>query len=454
MWTASASGLRTRAWTLGCALALAAALPGCGSSGSGAPAAAAEAAAGRAGPSIPANCPDAVLAAVEYVARRVYTELARGRIVASVVRRLESSASLSSAVARDDPLAARRALGELLAHQVAAVRVVRGARTLAAIEAGAGIAPARGLLVDAHHAPVGSFTVSMQGISGYAATIAALVPGARVVVTGGGVLRAVTFHPVPALLAALAAGRREAAVGGVAYRVQRLSGTAFSGGLLTISVLFPSSSVASLCRPRPPSGLSAPSASSGSSAGTAPSAVEAWAATLGSVAEQVYRSERVGAKAELILSDIERSSPFREAVLAGDRAATRAAIIGFFRTSLHIVRVRVIRAGRLLIDVGGPHVLAPISGVVRDASGRVAARFLFAIQDDLGFQLLSQAFTGAQVLMREGALQVMGTLHPGPAAVPDRGSLVYRGVPYEAYSFDAEAFPSGPLRISLLFPTG
>jgi hypothetical protein len=397
------------------------------------------AAAGPLGGPIPTDCPGAVLRAVEETARRVYAELARGRIVTLVVRRLESSAALSSAVARDDPLAVRRALLGVVAHQVASVRVVRGARTLAAIEARAGIAPARGLLVDAHHAPVGSFTVSMQGISGYAATIAALVPASRVVVESRGVLVASTFPPTPALLAALAFGRREAAYRGVAYRVQRLSGTAFSGGPLTISVLFPSSSVASLCRPR---------------GASAPSAVEAWAATLGSVAEQVYRSERVGAKAELILSDIERSSPFREAVLAGDRAATRAAIIGFFRTSLHIVRVRVIRAGRLLIDVGGPHVLAPISGVLRDASGRVAARFLFAIQDDLGFQLLSQAFTGAQVLMREGALQVMGTLHPGPAAVPDRGSLVYRGVPYEAYSFDAEAFPSGPLRISLLFPTG
>jgi hypothetical protein len=48
---------------------------------------------------------------------------------------------------------------------------------------------------------------------------------------------------------------------------------------------------------------------------------------------------------------------------------------------------------------------------------------------------------------------VMGTLRPGPASIPDRGRVVYRGTTYQAYSFVGEAFPSGPLRISLLYPT-
>jgi hypothetical protein len=45
----------------------------------------------------------------------------------------------------------------------------------------------------------------------------------------------------------------------------------------------------------------------------------------------------------------------------------------------------------------------------------------------------------------------MGTLSPGPVTVPDRGTVSYRGHTYQAYSFMATAFPSGPLRISLLF---
>ena len=44
----------------------------------------------------------------------------------------------------------------------------------------------------------------------------------------------------------------------------------------------------------------------------------------------------------------------------------------------------------------------------------------------------------------------MGTLRPGPASVPDRGAVSYGGRSYQAYSFIGEAFPSGPLRISLL----
>ena len=140
-------------------------------------------------------------------------------------------------------------------------------------------------------------------------------------------------------------------------------------------------------------------------------------------------------------------------MLAGNAKATRAAIVGFFRAHLHVVRVRVMRAGHLLVDVGGPHVLAPIHGVIRDARGRVAAHFEMAIQDDLGFTILTHAFTGAQTLMREGTKQVLGTLEPGPASVPNQGQVTYRGTIYEAYSFDAEAFPSGTLRISLLYRT-
>ena len=54
--------------------------------------------------------------------------------------------------------------------------------------------------------------------------------------------------------------------------------------------------------------------------------------------------------------------------------------------------------------------------------------------------------------MRAGGHQVEGTLSPGPASVPNRGVVSYGGRSYQAYSFTAEAFPSGPLRVSLLIP--
>ena len=108
---------------------------------------------------------------------------------------------------------------------------------------------------------------------------------------------------------------------------------------MSISLLVPSSSIASIC-------------ASGSA--TLADPARARADTWGLVAERVYYAEHAGSKAELIRDYIERSRAFRAAVLAGNAKATRAAIIGFFRSHLHIVRVRVLRAGKLLIDVGGP----------------------------------------------------------------------------------------------------
>jgi hypothetical protein len=423
-----ASALRSRrAWAFGAALALAAALPGCGSSSSGASTTITDTAAVA---PISTNCQDAVLEALEGVAHRVYQESASGRIVAEATQRLQSSSALAQAVEGDDGATAHRVLEGLLLNQIVSVRVVRDGRTLAKIERGAGIAPASGPILNARGQSVGTFTVSVQGANGYAQTVSGLLH-AQVLVRSAGRQLTATLHPAPRL----AKGTSEVGYRGVSYRVDTFAGEAFPDRPLSIALLAPSASIAGVCAKR----------------GTSPAQAQAQA--LGLVAERVYYAEHAGSKAELILGYVERSRAFRKAVLAGNAVATRAAIIGFFRSHLHIVRVRVIRAGKLLVDVGGPHVLAPIPGVVRNRRGRVVAHFLLAIQDDLGFQILAHAFTEAQVLMREGPRQVMGTLSPGPVKVPDRGRVVYRGVTYQAYAFTAEAFPSGPLRISLLYPT-
>ena len=49
-------------------------------------------------------------------------------------------------------------------------------------------------------------------------------------------------------------------------------------------------------------------------------------------------------------------------------------------------------------------------------------------------------------------MPVEGLLTPGPAKIPGHGPVSYRHTSYEAFSFDAASFPSGPLRISLLLP--
>jgi hypothetical protein len=380
------------------------------------------------------DCAGATLEALERVGYSVYEESASGRIVAQAVYRLESSRALAEATARGEARTAERVLRSLLLNQIVSVRVVRAGRTLARIERGVGIAPAHGrLLLDGEL--VGTFAVSTQGANGYAQTTSGLTAAQVLVRSEGRTLRS-TMHLAPGPLRALRGDPGEVSLAGVAYRVDTFAARAFPDRPMSISLLVPSSAVAAAC----------------ANAQTRGDAARARANAWGLVAERVYYAEHEGSKANLILGVVERSSAFRKAVLAGNAKATRAAIIGFFRAHLHVVRVRVMRAGRLLVDVGGPHVLAPIHGVIRDARGGVAAHFEMAIQDDLGFTILARAFTGAQTLMRVGTHQVVGTLSPGPASVPDRGRITYRGASYDVYSFDAEAFPSGPLRISLLYP--
>lgn len=382
------------------------------------------------------DCPGATLEALERVGHSLYEESATGRIVAQARYRLASSQALAEAVARGDEPATMRVLRGLLLNQIVSVQVQRAGRTLARIERGKGIAPAVGQL-QLGGQTVGTFAVSVQGANGYAQTVSGLT-AAQVVVRGRGHVLASTLQPAPP--PRLRANQMEATLAGVGYRVDTFAASAFPNRPVSVSLLVPRSTLTAACAHVDPARPAI---------GAAQARADAW----GKVAERVYGAEHMGPKAQRILAIVEDSRAFRTAVLAGNAAATRAAIIGFFRTHLHVVRVRVMRAGKLLVDVGGPHVLAPIPGVIRDARGRVAARFELAIQDDLGFTILARAFTGAQTLLRTATEQVMGTLSPGPAQVPNRGEVSYRGVAYRAYSFEGEAFPSGKLRVSLLYPT-
>ena len=117
------------------------------------------------------------------------------------------------------------------------------------------------------------------------------------------------------------------------------------------------------------------------------------------------------------------------------------------------MRVRVTRAGKLVYDLGGPYALEPASGIVHSPDGTTAARFSLAVQDDTGYIKLMHRFTGAAVQLVSPLGKVPGsTLEPGPRRIPAAGALSYRGRRYLANSFDATAFPSGKLRISLLVP--
>jgi hypothetical protein len=371
-------------------------------------------------PAAPAACAETVASTLGVVAARIYRQAAGGRDVAQAVHRLTNSATLSAAARAGSASATRAALNALLLGQIARVEVLRGGRVLAAAGSGAAVAPVAGTLPGSAGA---RYVLSVQSDRTYT-QVTSQVTGAQVLLLAGARRVAGTIA-LPASARVPASGALT--VDGRSYGVASLPAAAYPAGALRIALLVPASE------------LTCP-------ANAAPTR----AAVLGRVGERIYEAEQHSAVVAATVRRMENTGAFRAAVERHDAQAARQAILGFFAAHIHVVRVRVLVRGRLLVDVGGPYALAPVTGTLR-SGGRVLGSFVTAIQDDAGYLKLARLFTGAQVLMRLGSKQIMGTLDPGPSKVPDDGTVAYRGHTYEAHSFTATAFPSGPLRISLLF---
>jgi hypothetical protein len=391
------------------------------------------------------------------VAGRIYHEAATGGDIEQAVHRLQSSSALASAVNSGDAGGASAALRELLAGQIVRVQVLRGGRVFAQAGSGTAIAPVRGSIPGTNatfvlstqsdrtylqvvHQVTGAQVLLTTGSTGAApsepgtTTPGGTTPGGTAAGTttttgttttgavGGKRLAGTIAGPAPTSLPAAGA----VTYGGQSYQADSRTGQVYPSGALHIVLLVPTAKI------------SCPGS-------TGQTRVE----TLGHVGELVYQEELHSPDVAQTLRHVEDSSAFQHAVAARDAGATREAIVGFFREHIHVVRVRVSTSAGLLVDLGGPYVLAPVHGTLR-SGGKVVGQFEMAIQDDAGYLKLAHLFTGAEVLMRAGARQVMGTLSPGPASVPDRGAVSYGGSSYDAYSFTGEAFPNGPLRISLL----
>lgn len=369
-------------------------------------------------PPASATCATTVASTLGTVAARVYHEAATGGNVAQAVHRVQSSAALAGAINGGSSAAARSALQALLVGQIVGVEVLRGGRVFAQAGSGAAIAPVRGSIPGTS----ATFVLSTQSDRTYLQVVHQIT-GAQVLLLSGSRRIAGTIGGAPA---AGVPANGPLTVAGQSYQSFALSGAVYPSGELHIVLLVPAATIA--CPGSP-----------------AQTRVEA----LGHVGERVYQEELHSPNVTATLRHVENSAAFQSAVAAADASATRAAIVGFFEQHIHVVRVRVTTGSHLLVDVGGPYVLAPVQGTVH-RGGRVVGQFEMAIQDDAGYLKLAHLFTGAEVLMRTGARQVMGTLSPGPATVPDRGTVSYRGRSYQAYSFSGVAFPTGPLRISLL----
>ena len=185
----------------------------------------------------------------------------------------------------------------------------------------------------------------------------------------------------------------------------------------------------------------------------APTAGATVANTVGAVGKRLVRAERSGREARQALRLAARYPPFVRAVRRRDPVGLRAAIVHFFHIKpLHIVRVRATTPnGRLIGDIGGPFVLAPVSRTIRSPGGRDLGRVTLSVQDDAGYIKLMRRFTGAGVVLRTGDGVVPGS-SVVPAGIPARGRIAVGRRSYATYAFTTQAFPSRHLRVALLVP--
>ena len=169
------------------------------------------------------------------------------------------------------------------------------------------------------------------------------------------------------------------------------------------------------------------------------------------VAQAIYAGEVHSSSVSADAAHVTGSAALLSALAGSSAPATYAAVHQIVYTPhWHIVRLRVIQNGRVLADVGGPDVIAPVSGVLR-RHGRILGSYVMSVQDDAGYVKLVSRFIGVPVDLYRGGSLLMGTLQAAPSA-PSAGSLSVGGVPYQLRVFGATAFPGGPLEVALYVP--
>ena len=418
------------------ALAAIAAIAGCGSSASTSTTSEERAAAQiRARGHL--SCAAAALEALGYIAKRVYHEGVASERTIVAQRLIASSIPLRKAVERGDPRAARAAAEQLIATgHITNLEVSRGSGSAGAtpskgllgggVLADAGgsgaLAPLRGTITGARGAPIGSFITSVWSDSGLMAETDGLAQGVVALREHGRSIAGSFALPRGSLPAQ---GRLISK--GVAYQYTSYPSEAYPSGSLRVYVLKRVSSIHGLC---------------------GATAEDTVVNTAAHVARLIYAAE-AGMRTLTQIQRVQHNQELLRAVARRDPTATRAAVDRLLNE--HIVRLRVSAGGRLLTDVGGPYVLAPVSASLR-VHGRPIGSFLLSIQDDEGYLRLAKRLAGLDVLMYMGPQLVKNSLGPAPGSVPAEGSYHYGGHTFSVITIHAAAFPSGPLRIAVLIP--
>jgi hypothetical protein len=194
-------------------------------------------------------------------------------------------------------------------------------------------------------------------------------------------------------------------------------------------------------------------ASSAASPRCGPASATTIASVDATVAQGIYAAEIHSSEVKADIAHITGSQALLSALASNNEAAVYSDVHTIVYTPhWHIVRLRVVKAGRVVADVGGPDVIAPVSGTLR-WKGRTLGTYVMSVQDDIGYVKLVSRFIGVPVdLYRNGSF-LMGTLQPAPSTVSAGASVSVSGASYQVQLLSARTFPSGTLRVALLVPT-
>jgi hypothetical protein len=169
--------------------------------------------------------------------------------------------------------------------------------------------------------------------------------------------------------------------------------------------------------------------------------------------DAIYANELAGTEVSFDSAQVSGSAALLAAVAAENPSAARMAVSRLvFHPAWHIVRLRVLdAAGRILADVGGRYVIAPVAGVLR-SGGRVVGGYLMSVQDDTGYTKLETRYVGNPIaIYYEGRL--VAERYASFGEVPPSGEeATLGGTPYRVLRETHRAFPSATLTAVILVP--
>lgn len=172
----------------------------------------------------------------------------------------------------------------------------------------------------------------------------------------------------------------------------------------------------------------------------------ATAATLGAVdatvLDHIHANEQRGTEVSADLAHVSGASDLLAALARHDTRAVTAAVTRLvLHPHWHIVRLRVLDPhGRVVADIGGRYVIAPVGGTLRSGS-RTLGSFLMSVQDDIGVAKLESRFAGDPVGMYVGRRLVASLGAAFPAAQPTGSALGRDLLVTRTYG----SFPTGTL---------